>query len=239
MKMKCIIIDDEPVARRLLEEFIADTGFLELAEKAENPTRALELLAENNIDLIFLDINMPKLNGIDFLKNAKGLPAVIMTTAYPEFALAGFALDVLDYLVKPIPYERFLKACYKAKKMQDLKKVAEDSQQKATGYFFIKCNGVLEKVFYKDLQYAEALLNYVILHSNGRKMIVYMTIKSLVEQLPADLFLKVHKSYIVNLEKVKSIEGNTLTVGDAKISISLDLREQVLQVILKDRIIKR
>src|SRR5215813_7707306 len=121
MKLKCVIIDDEPIARRVLQEFVEEVDYLELAGQAENPLRALPLLSENDIDIIFLDINMPKINGIDFLKNSKTTANIIMTTAYAEYAVDAFGLDVLDYLVKPIAFHRFLKACNKARETRELK----------------------------------------------------------------------------------------------------------------------
>jgi DNA-binding LytR/AlgR family response regulator len=239
MKLKCIIIDDEPIARKVLQEFIEDIDFLELVGQAENPLKAMALLNNNTIDIIFLDINMPKLNGIDFFKNTKTNAAVIMTTAYADYAVEAFGLDVLDYLVKPIAFERFLKACNKANEKNISKNVAPANLQETNDHFFIKCDNQIEKVYYDDLLYAEAMLNYVMLYTNSRKMMVYITIKSLEEQLPVDIFIKVHKSFIVNVNKVKSIEGNILDIGSAKITISQNLREKVLKDILKGKMIKR
>jgi len=162
-----------------------------------------------------------------------------MTTAYAEHAVEAFDLEVLDYLVKPIPFERFLKACIKAKEVYHTRKQAAQQPQKTDDHFFIKCDNQIEKVLYTDLLYAEAMLNYVLLYTGTRKMIVYITLKSLEEQLPADLFIKVHKSFIVNREKIKSIEGNMINIGTAKITISQNLREKVLNDILKDRMIRR
>jgi len=239
MNMNCIIIDDEPVARKVLEEFIRDIDYLTLTGKAENPVKALHLLNDNKVDLIFLDINMPRLNGIDFLKNTKNLPQVILTTAYSEYAVEGFALDVLDYLVKPISFERFLKATQKAKNYFDLTSQTAKPVKANPDYFFIKSNQTIEKVFYHDLLYVESMLNYVVLHTVSKKLIAYMTIKSMTEQLPADTFIKIHKSYIVNIDKIKGIEGNAVHIGNAKLTISQNLREKVLQTILKDKIIRR
>jgi DNA-binding LytR/AlgR family response regulator len=239
MKLKCIIIDDEPIARKVLKEFIEDIDFLELIGQAENPLKAMSLLNENTVDLIFLDINMPKINGIDFLKNSNTTASVIMTTAYAEHAVEAYGLDVLDYLVKPIGFDRFVKACNKALKFQESKQKVSVQTQKNDDYFFVKCDNQIEKIFYSDLLYAEAMLNYVMLYTTSKKLMVYITIKSLEEQLPQDMFIKVHKSFIVNILKVKSIEGNMINIGEAKITISQNLRETVIKKIVKDKMIKR
>jgi DNA-binding LytR/AlgR family response regulator len=239
MKLKCIIIDDEPIARRLLQEFVEEIDYLELAGQAENPLKAMTLLNENDIDIIFLDINMPKINGIDFIKSSKTTASFIMTTAYAEYAAEAFGLDVLDYLVKPIAFDRFLKACNKAKEIREYKKTKQDKTIRTNDHFFIKCNNQIEKVLYEDLIYAEAMLNYVMLYTKSKKMMVYVTIKSLEEQLPADMFMKVHKSFIVNLSKIRSIEGNILDIGNEKITISQNLREKVINEVVKDKMIKR
>jgi len=239
MKLKCIIIDDEPIARKLIEEFVSDIEFLELIGQAENPTKAIKLLHDNIVDIIFLDINMPVINGINFLKNSNYSASIIMTTAYAEHAVDAFSLDVLDYLVKPIPFERFLKACNKAKQVHEGKLKLSKPAVEPDDHFFIKCDNHIEKIYYDELQYAESMLNYVLLYTNDRKMIVYITLKSLEEHLPGNLFIKVHKSFIVNRKKIKSIEGNMINIGTEKITISQNLREKVLNEILKDKIIKR
>ena len=239
MKLKCIVIDDEPVARKLLQEFIEEIDYLELTGHAENPLKAMKLLNDGDIDIIFLDINMPKINGIDFLKSSKTNANIIMTTAYAQYAVEAYGLDVLDYLVKPIAFDRFLKACNKAKEIRELKKISQILPHKADDHFFVKCNNQIEKVFYDDLLYAEAMLNYVMLYTSSKKMMVYITIKSMEEQLPSDIFIKVHKSFIVNKTKIRSIEGNILDIGKEKITISQNLREKVINEIVRDKIIKR
>jgi DNA-binding LytR/AlgR family response regulator len=239
MKLKCVIIDDEPIARKVLQEYIEEIEFLELAGQAENPLKAMAILNAQDVDILLLDINMPKINGIDFLKSSRNTASVIITTAYAEYAVESYGLDVLDYLVKPIGFERFLKACNKALEAAELKKLSKGQPQKPGDHFFIKSNNQIEKVFYNDLLYAEAMLNYVMLYTATRKMMVYVTIKSLEEQLPADQFIKVHKSFIVNISKVKSIEGNILDIGSEKIAISQSLREKVMAEIIKDKMIKR
>jgi len=237
MKLKCMIIDDEPVARKIVQEFIEDVGYLELVGQFENPLNAMSLLPD--VDVIFLDINMPKINGIDFLKSSKTDASIIMTTAYAEYAVEAYGLDVLDYLVKPIAFDRFLKACNKAKEMWEWKKQGQQQPDKKSDHFFIKCDNQIEKILYDDLLYAEAMSNYVMLYTDKKKMMVYITIKSLEEQLPSEIFMKVHKSFIVNRNKIKSIEGNMLHVGNGRVTISQNLREKVLDEIVKGKMIKR
>ena len=239
MRLRCIIIDDEPVARKLLREYIEDIPFLELAGEADNPLKAQVILDRETIDLMFLDINMPRLTGIEFLRSNSSLPMVIMTTAYAEHALDGFTLDVLDYLVKPFSFDRFLKACNKAKEYHGMKTRAEAKTASDENYFFVKCNGRIEKVLYDDLFYVEAALNYVILHTTHNKMIVYLTIKGIIEDLPPTLFIKVHKSFIVNRQKIASIEGNIIRIGNAEIPISQSYHDEVMKMILGGKMLKR
>ena len=241
MKLNCIIVDDEPVARKVLEEYIEDVDFLQLAGKAENPAKAVVMLENNKVDLMFLDINMPKMNGIEFLRSSTALPLTIMTTAYTEYAIEGFELNVIDYLIKPFSYERFLKASTKAKEYNELKNKQTEKISKEPGfnYFFVKCDGRIEKIMFDELIYVEAMKNYVVLHSEDRKLIVYITIKGIAEQLPDGIFLKIHKSTIININKIKSIEGNEINMGKAKVTISQNLHENVMKEILKDKMIKR
>jgi DNA-binding LytR/AlgR family response regulator len=199
----------------------------------------MAILNAQEVDILFLDINMPKINGIDFLKSSRNTANVIITTAYTEYAAESFGLDVLDYLVKPIGFDRFLKACNKAREAAELQKLGKSQPKKPDDHFFIKSNNQIEKVFYHDLLYAEAMLNYVMLYTTARKLMVYVTMKSLEDQLPADQFIKVHKSFIVNISKVKSIEGSILHIGNVKITISQSLREKVVAEIIRDRMIKR
>src|ERR1700761_1715617 len=203
MLLKAIIVDDEPVARKVLREYIEDIDYLELAGMAENPLKADALMAEKRIDLLFLDINMPKLSGIEFLRASGGgphQPLGIITTAYAEYALDGFELDVVDYLVKPIPFERFLKACQKARARFSDKGPTEGVPAPAN-HFFVKCGDSLEKIVYSELLYVEAMMNYIVLHTTSKKLIAYLTLKGILSQLPSPDFVQVHKSFIVNREK--------------------------------------
>lgn len=239
MKLHCLIIDDEPIARKLLQEYIEETDFLELAGTAVNPLKATGLINGMAIDLIFLDINMPKMSGMEFLRSVPNLPMVIMTTAYGQYALDGFELAVVDYLVKPFSLERFLKATQKAFELKQLKDNKAAPAKPETGHFFIKCDGKLEKIIYNDLLYVEAMANYVILHTATDKLIAYLTIKGILEKLPAPQFMQVHKSYVVNTHRIATIDGNTLHLGDARITMGSSYADGVIAHLLKDKFFKR
>ena len=237
MKLKCLIIDDEPIARKVIEEYISDISFLELCGKASNPVSAEALLNEQDIDLIFLDIQMPKMNGINFLKISKDLPMVIITTAFPEHALESYELDVIDYLVKPVPFDRFMKACNKAKEFKELR--SERSKSISEDYFFIRCENKFEKVQYDDLLFVEAASNYVYLQTKDRKLITYLTFKGVEENLPQDRFIKVHKSYIVSLQQIDSIDAEGLQIGKFLIPISRNMKDAVMERVVNRRLLKR
>jgi DNA-binding LytR/AlgR family response regulator len=239
MILNCLIVDDEPIARKLLQEYIEETDFLVLAGTAENPVKAAASLNNLDIDLIFLDVNMPKMNGFQFLRSATNLPLVIMTTAYGQYALEGFEMAVVDYLVKPFSLDRFMKATQKALKLKTLEQKQQPAEKTSDDYFYVKCDNKIERVNYTDLLYVEAMANYVTLYTTNKKLVVYLTIKGIQEKLPADKFLQVHKSYIVNLDKINNIEGSMLDMGPAKISIGQSFYDDALKRILGGKFFKR
>ncbi len=239
MKLNCLIIDDEPFARKGLEEHVQEIDFLQCVASCENALKAASYLNEQKIDLIYLDIHMPKVNGIDFLKALKNPPLTIFTTAYSNYALEGYTLDVIDYLVKPITFERFLKASQKAMEYFQLKMRAENNNTPPVDYFFVRCDRKFEKVFFRDVSYVEGLQNYAVIHVADRKLITYITLTSLENQLPKDQFLKVHKSFLISVPHVKAIEGDEIIMGNARIPISRTLRDQVVQQILGNTLFKR
>jgi DNA-binding LytR/AlgR family response regulator len=239
MKLKCLIIDDEPIARKLLQEYIEETDFLELAGTAENPLKATGLINELKPDLIYLDINMPKMTGLEFLRSVAQLPMVIMTTAYGQYALDGFEMAVIDYLVKPFSLERFLKASNKALELHTLKQNSASVAGIAADHFFVKCDGRIEKIVFDELMYVEAMSNYVTLYTLNGKRIAYLTIKGILENLPPGKFMQVHKSYIVNPTFVNSIEGNMLHLAKTVIPVGQSYHEQVMDTLLSGRYIKR
>jgi DNA-binding LytR/AlgR family response regulator len=238
MKLTCMIIDDEPIARAVLREFIDEIDYLELVHEAGTAVTAMELLKKQTVDLLFLDINMPKMTGYEFLKTGIDAPLVVITTAYTEFAVEGFSLNVTDYLVKPFSFERFEQACARVKKAHQSLLSQVSAMTTKANHFFVKNNGSLDKIYYNELYYVEGLLNYVMLHTQAKKIMVYLTIKSMMEQLPPQ-FIKVHKSFIVNTEKIKSIEGNIIDIGNARIAISQNLKEEVIRKVVNDNLLKR
>jgi len=239
MKLNCLIIDDEPIARKGLEEHVQEIEFLNCIASCENALKASTYLNEQKIDLLYLDIHMPKVTGIDFLKSLKNPPLAILTTAYSDYALEGYTLDVIDYLVKPITFERFLKASQKAMEFFQLKSNATKYSASRADYFFVRCDRKFEKVFFRDVSYVEGLQNYAVIHLHDRKLITYITLTSLENQLPKDEFLKVHKSFLISVPHVKAIEGDELIIDEARIPISRNLREQVTHQILGNRLFKR
>ena len=239
MKLNCLIIDDEPLARKGLREYVQEIDFLHCVASCENALKAASFLNQEKIDLIFLDIHMPKLSGIEFLKTLKNPPLTIITTAYSDYALEGYSLDVIDYLVKPINFDRFLKASQKALEFFELKARAEHSAASPVDYFFVRCDRKFEKVFFRDLSYIEGLQNYAVIHVGNKKLITYITLTSLENQLPKDRFLKVHKSFIISVPHVKAIEKDEIIMDNARIPISRSLHEQVVRQILGNNLFKR
>lgn len=240
MKITCIIIDDEPLARKGLREYITDVEFLQLAGEYDNPLKAMDIVITQKIDLIFLDIQMPKITGLDFLKTLANPPLIIFTTAYPQYAVDGFELNAADYLLKPFSFERFWKAVIKARTLFESGKSSSPQPIIVeAGHFFIKTDNKLVKVNYSDILYVEALQNYIAVHTINKKYITYLTFKAVEESLPPHIFLKVHKSYIVALSKIESIEANEILIGTHHIPISRSMKDEVMSKILGGKYLKR
>lgn len=234
--INCVIIDDEPLAREGLSNYVREVDFLNLSGTGENPLELLPLMDRQAIDLVFLDIQMPKMNGIEFLKIMQKPPMVVITTAYPSYALEGFQLNVLDYLLKPITFERFFKSAAKARDYHRLlnRPAAESSATTDDDYFFIKCGTKYEKILFEDILYVEGMQNYVNIYTLKGKYMTILSLKSLEENLDKKAFIRVHKSYIVAINKIDGIEGNEIFMQNNRIPISRNYREQVIgQVIHK------
>lgn len=241
-KIKALIVDDEPLAQRVIERYAQDVPSLEIVAKCANAIEAQEALNNNDIDLMFLDINMPKMTGISFLKILKDPPMVIITTAYSEYALEGFELDVIDYLKKPFPFERFFKAIQKVQGkliLNDPKANAELNAiaiQQSTGvdyerFIFIKSNKKNYKVNFSDICFIEALGDYIKVHTVDKTLITYLSMKKMEALLPAEAFVRIHKSFIVNIHRIKTIEGNMVEVKNERITIGNNYKQQFQDLI--------
>jgi len=231
--IKCIITDDEPIARKGLQGYVEKTDFFQLVATCEDATQLNSALKLQPADLLFLDIEMPYISGIDFLKATANPPKVIFTTAYEKYAVEGYELDVLDYLLKPISFERFLKAANKA--YDYFSKPANENKE----YIFIKTDNKLEKINFTDILFAEAMENYVAVYTSARKLITHSTLKNFFEKLPAAKFLQTHKSYLVNIDAIHSIECNMLHIGHYQVPISKYQKEDVLERIVNNKLPKR
>jgi len=235
MQLRTIIADDEPIARRGMEEELKEIDFISIAGIAEDSFQAMQLIVTLQPDLLLLDIEMPGLNGLELIKSLESPPMVIITTAYPEYALEGYVLDVMDYLIKPIDFHRLLKACSKAKEFYQLRQQATGPDSGKVEYFFIKCNGKHEKVGFSEILFVEAADNYIVIHLPGKKMMTYQTLKNMEAMLPPARFMKVHKSFIVAVDKVTGFEGHELTVQQFRIPVSRNLKENVLARIINKK----
>lgn len=221
--LRCIVADDEPFAREGMRQLIAAVPFLELVGTAADAAGVIRLLDTEGADLLFLDIEMPGLSGIDLAKGLPGHPPIVFTTAFPEYAVQGYELDILDYLLKPITLQRFLKAAYKARAYYE----KQEPVQKP-GFLFVKTNKRLERIQLNDILFVEARLNYVLIHLERGRIMTYGSIKSMVERLPEPEFLKVHKSFIVSLARIDRLEGNMLWIGDTQVPVSRECKPQVM-----------
>ncbi|MCB0558498.1 MAG: response regulator transcription factor [Lewinellaceae bacterium] len=242
-----IIVDDEPLAQDVLETYIEKIPELNLVEKCSNALEANEALKNHDIALMFLDIQMPQLTGVDFLKTLSHPPLVIFTTAYPNYAIEGFELNALDYLLKPISLERFMKAVNKAMGQLELQNKGgsvpgggEEEGGEEPDFIFVKADKKLVKVNYADIIYIEGLKDYVIIRMENSRVITLQTMKSLEEKLPQNIFKRIHRSYIVNVDKIEAIVGNMIEViekNQAKhLPIGKNYRDELLELINKNRL---
>ncbi|OBX25844.1 LytTR family two component transcriptional regulator [Gelidibacter algens] len=229
--LQCIIADDEPIARQILENYIQEVPNLELAASCKNAFEVMEVLQSTHVDILFLDINMPKLSGISLLKSLQQKPDVIITTAYPEYAVEGFELSVADYLLKPFSFERFLKAVLKVqKKSPTQNSTVPIVEEELTTSLFVKSDKKIIKINFNDIQYIEAFGNYIKIFTN-EMILTPQTLSDVLTKLPKE-FLKIHKSYIINFNHLKLIDGNQIVLSNSvKLPIGKSYRKDVLDKI--------
>ncbi|MFK5889855.1 MAG: LytTR family DNA-binding domain-containing protein [Flavobacteriaceae bacterium] len=233
MTIKCIIIDDEPLAIKVIENHLKEFKNFELVASFNNPLEALITLKENAIDVIFLDINMGKMNGLAFVKSVDLKPIVVITTAHREYALESYNLNILDYLVKPIPFERFLKSINRITQKVHLQKGINNlDQSNSESHIFLKVDKKLIKVKFSEIYYVESLKDYIMVFTKTGDYLVHRSLTGFTEELPSDNFLRIHRSYTIAIDKIISVEGNLLEVKDKRIPIGRKYVETAKNIIL-------
>ncbi len=234
--IRCLVVDDEDLARTLLENYISRIPHLELVKKCKDPIEAMATLRDNSIDVIFLDIQMPELTGVEFLKTLTKKPAVIFTTAYPQYAVESYSFDAIDYLLKPFSFERFVQSVNKLTDLLRLQAAAssiplaqpaqEESQKQ--DFILVKSEHRIHRLRHEDILYIQSMREYVAYYTPSGRLLSLNSLKSLEEELPQDQFIRIHKSYIVAIKKIDALEGNIIHIGNEKLPIGANYRENVI-----------
>lgn len=237
--MKCIIVDDEPLAREVIESFVARVDGLELVASCDNALQAFDIIKKETVELIFLDIQMPKLNGIEFLKILNPSPKIVFTTAYREYAIESYELNVVDYLLKPISFQRFLMAVNKAiighEGVDLVNDEIKDELNSEEPYIFLKADRKMVKIYLKDINYIESLKDYVRIKLPDREVISLQKISFLEQKLPENCFIRIHRSYIVPFKKIEAFSSNHIEVGGNELPIGRNYKDQVLTLLNNDK----
>lgn len=231
MELRCLVADDEPIARKIVENYISQVPYLQLVASCKNAFEVIEILQRETIDLLFLDINMPKLSGMSLLRSLAHRPAVIVTTAYPEHAVESFELSVSDYLLKPFSLERFLQAVGKIQQQRQPTPTAHlpvTAEPNSPTHQFVKVDKRIVRIEHDQLRHVEAYGNYIKLHMGNETLLVSQTLSGFQERLPEAEFIQVHKSYVVNIQHIKSLEGNQLMVDDTVLPVGKSHQANVL-----------
>jgi len=235
--LRCIVVDDEQIGREGIADYITDLASLKLVGLCKDATEASNVLNSVKVDLIFLDIKMPKITGLEFIKTLENPPLIIICTAYPSYAIEGFDLNVLDYLVKPITNSRFLKAVNKA--ITQHKLLQSKDEENEDDFFFIKSDSQFVKILKNDILYVEAMENYVTIQLEEKSYMTLISLKKVMDELSEGNFYQTHRSYLVNLSRITKLEGNQIFIGEKIIPISRNIRKEVYDLIMKDKLIKR
>lgn len=235
MKTKVIIIDDEPLAIEVIESYLEKVQNIEITAKCETAVDAFEILRKKQVDLMFLDIQMPELTGLEFLKTLSNPPKVILTTAYRKYAVEGYELDVVDYLLKPVSFERFMKAMNKYYKIagndSNVIREADNTGHKDSGFFYVKENKRVVKVKYDEVVYIESMKDYVTMHTTQTKVITKVTMTELENKLPADQFIRIHRSYIVAVSKIDAFTSTSIEIGKKEFTIGRNYKNSVMKAL--------
>jgi len=239
MKINCLVVDDEPLAREGISGYVSQVPYLQLVGACQNALEANEKLKTEAVDLLFLDIQMPGMSGLQLLKSLQNPPVVIFTTAYRDYAADGFDLNAIDYLLKPISFERFVQGVNKAYEHLLPRKSLELDPGPGDDFFFVKCDGKYVRIYFNEILFVEGMKDYTIIHRKDQKLIVLVSLKKVEENLASGEFIRVHKSYIVAKSKVDSLEGNHLKIAGHLVPISKSIKDSVVNEIIGDRLWKR
>jgi len=233
MKIKCIIIDDEPLAAEVIENYLKEFSNVEHIGSFTNPLEALELIESGEIEAVFIDINMPKMNGLEFIRSIEAKPSFVITTAYREYAVESYDLDVLDYLVKPIPFNRFLKSINKLSLKFNADRSMENAHDSAEkSFIFLKVDKKLVRIKYNDIHFIESLKDYIKVFTSEGDFLAHKSLTSITEELPKSKFLRIHRSFTVSLDKIDALEGNSVLLKGKRIPIGRKYVNHAKDVIL-------
>ncbi len=233
MKTRCIIVDDEPLARELIRGHISKLENFEIVAECDNAMKAVDALRNHQVDLMFLDIKMPQITGIEFLKTLKNPPKVIITTAYSQYALEGFELDVVDYLMKPVTFERFFKAVNKFFMSASSQSISIENESgfEDTAFIYVKENKKIIKIYLREIHFIEGLNEYIRIHTENRRVVVKSSLQSIEKKLPSELFIRIHKSYIVAIPRIRAFNATTIELENAKLRIGRNYKNQVFNAL--------
>jgi DNA-binding LytR/AlgR family response regulator len=233
MKTRCLIVDDEPLARELIRGHIQKLENFDIVDECDNAMKAMDVLRNRNVDLMFLDIKMPQMTGIDFLKTLKRPPRVIITTAFSQYALDGFELDVVDYLMKPVTFERFFKAInkYFQSGQPDTVEVEAGNGVIEEAFIYVKENKKIIKIYHREIHFIEGLNEYIRIHTDNRRVVVKSSLQNIENKLPDEQFIRIHKSYIVSIPRIRAFNATTVELDNAKLRIGRNYKNQVFSAL--------